>query len=255
VDGIRSNVPAYQRIAAELRAQIASGELAPDSQLPTEHELTERWGVARQTVRNGIAVLVSEGLVVTRRPLGHFVRRREQMDYYPQEESKEAAQPEMDVFVQQITAEGRYPSQSIDVALVQAGPEIGKRLQLAEDTVVVARRRIRYINGQPVNINDTHFPLEIAKDSAIMSPADVKAGTNQLLADLGYPQARAIDEIFVRMPTPDHIHRLDLGPGTPVAVHYITGFAADNRPVRCTVNVLPGDLHRIVFERRFERKW
>ena len=256
MDGIRAgNTPAYQRIAAQLRAQIASGELPPDAQLPTEHELAERWGVARQTVRNGIAVLVSEGLVVARRPLGHFVRRREQMDYYPQEESREAARSEMDVFVQQISAEGRAPSQSIDVALVQAGPDIASRLRVEEGAVVVARRRVRFINGQPVNINDSHYPLEVVKDSAIMSPADVKPGTNQMLADLGYPQVRAVDEIYVRMPTPDQIHRLDLGPGTPVAVHYVTGYTADDRPVRCTINVLPGDLHRIVFERTFTRKW
>ncbi len=255
MDGIRGNTPAYQRIAAELRAQIASGELAPEARLPTEHELAERWGVARQTVRNGIGVLVSEGLVVARRPLGHFVRRREQMTYYPQEESRTAARPEMDVFVQQISAEGRAPTQSIDVSLVQASSDIAGRLQVEEGALVVARRRVRYINGQPVNINDSHFPLDTVKDSAIMSPADVKVGTNQLLADLGHPQVRAVDEIFVRMPTPDQIHRLDLGPGTPVAVHYVTGYTADKRPVRCTINVLPGDLHRIVFERTFERKW
>jgi DNA-binding GntR family transcriptional regulator len=256
VDGIRgSNTPAYQRIAAALRAQIASGELPPEAQLPTEHELAERWGVARQTVRNGIGVLVSEGLVVAKRPLGHFVRYREQMDYYPQEESREAARPEMDVFVQQISAEGRTPTQSIDVSLVQAGLDIATRLKVDEGTLVVARRRVRYINGQPVNINDSHFPLEVVKDSGIMSPADVKVGTNQLLADLGYPQIRAVDEIYIRMPTPDQIHRLDLGPGTPVAVHYVTGYIADDRPVRCTINVLPGDLHRIVFDRTFARRW
>ena len=252
---LRGNTPAYQRIAADLRAQIAAGELAPDAQLPTEHELAERYGVARQTVRNGISVLVGEGLVVARRPLGHFVRRREQMSYRPQEESRQGARPEMDTFVQQISAEGRTPQQSIDVALVQAGPDIASRLQVEEGTVVVARRRVRLINGQPVNINDSHYPLDVVKDSPIMSPEDVKVGTNQALADLGYPQVRATDEIFIRMPTPDQIHRLNLGPGTPVAVHYVTGYTANDRPVRCTINVLPGDLHRIVFERRFERKW
>ncbi|MGI5186468.1 GntR family transcriptional regulator [Dactylosporangium sp. CA-152071] len=256
MDGPRaSNTPAYLRIAAELRAQIVSGDLPPDAQLPTEHELAERWGVARQTARNGLMELVREGLVVGRRPLGHFVRKREQMDYRPQEESRPAARPEMDTFVNQVSAEGREPSQTIDVALVKATPDIASRLQVEEGALVVARRRVRLINGQPVNINDSHHPLDIVKDTPIMSPADVPIGTNQLLADLGYPQVRAVDEIFVRMPTPEQIHRLDLSRGTPVALHYVTGYTADDRPVRCTVNVLPGDLHRIVFDRTFERKW
>ncbi|WP_235437377.1 GntR family transcriptional regulator [Micromonospora sp. RV43] len=251
-----SSMPAYQRIAAAIRDKIASGELTSGEQLPTELELAEQWGVARQTVRNGLAVLVSEGLVVAKRPLGHFVRKRENMLYRPQGESRDQpASPEMDRFCQQITEEGRLPSQTIDVSLVQAPPDIAQRLQVDPGTVVVARRRVRYINGEPININDSHFPLDIVKESEIMSPADVARGTNQVLADLGYPQDRAIDEIYTRMPTPEQIHRLGLGPGTPVAVHYVTGYVADGTPVRCTVNVLPSDQHVIVFERKFERTW
>ncbi|SBT69303.1 GntR family transcriptional regulator [Micromonospora sediminicola] len=250
------SVPAYQRIATAIRDKIVSGELAGGEQLPTELELAEQWGVARQTVRNGIAVLVSEGLVVAKRPLGHFVRKRENMLYRPQGESRDQpVSPEMDRFYQQITEEGRVPSQTIDVSLVQATPDIAQRLRVDPGTVVVARRRVRYINGEPININDSHFPLDIVKDSEVMLPADVARGTNQVLADLGYPQDRAIDEIYTRMPTPEQIHRLGLGPGTPVAVHYVTGYVADGTPVRCTVNVLPSDQHVIVFERKFERTW
>ena len=257
VDTFRgASLPAYQRIAAAIRDKITSGELGGGEQLPTELELAEQWGVARQTVRNGIAVLVSEGLVVARRPLGHFVRKRENMLYRPQSESRDQpASPEMDRFCQQIIEEGRVPSQTIDVSLVQASSDIAERLRVEPGTVVVARRRVRYVNGEPININDSHFPLDIVKDSEIMSPADVARGTNQALADLGYPQDRAIDEIYTRMPTPEQIRRLDLGPGTPVAVHYVTGYVADGTPVRCTVNVLPSDQHVIVFERKFERTW
>jgi DNA-binding GntR family transcriptional regulator len=57
--------------------------------------------------------------------------------------------------------------------------------------------------------------------------------------------------IFIRMPTPGEIHRLDLGPGTPVAVHYDTGYTAAGQAVQCAVNVLPGDRHKIVFERNW----
>jgi GntR family transcriptional regulator len=254
VDKLRSaGTPAYQRIAAAYRDKIASGELRPGDQLPTEHELAEEFGCVRQTARNGLSVLITEGLIIARRPHGYFVRQREHVVYRPQAESRPLpATPEMDRFFQQITEEGRTPSQTIEVSMVAATPEVAQRLQVLVGHVVVARRRVRSINGEPVNINDSHYPLDVVKDSEIMSPADVTRGTNQALADLGFPQARAIDEIFVRMPTPDEIHRLDLGPGTPVAVHYVTGYTADGRPVRCTLNVLPGDRHVIVFERRWE---
>ncbi|WP_433796543.1 GntR family transcriptional regulator [Actinoplanes sp. CA-252034] len=243
--------PAYQRIAATYRTGITSGELSPGDQLPTEHAIADRFGVARQTVRTGLSLLVAEGLIVARRPHGYFVRRREHMIYRPQEKSRpRPVTPEMvDRFSQQIADEGRVPSQRIEVTLVQAGPDLAERLRVEPGVPIVARRRVRFINGEPTNINDSHFPLELVKDSEIMSPAYIPRGTDQVLADLGHRQDRAIDEILVRMPTPDEIHRLGLGPGTPVAVHYDTGYTTDGRPVRCTVNVLPGDRHKIVFER------
>ncbi|GIE76632.1 putative HTH-type transcriptional regulator YbgA [Actinoplanes philippinensis] len=245
------STPAYQRIAATFRALITSGELRAGDQLPTEHTIAEQFGVARQTVRTGLSLLVTEGLIVARRPHGHFVRRREHMIYRPQERSRpRPVTPEMmDRFSQQIAAEGRVPSQRIEVALVQAGADLADRLRVEPGVTVVARRRVRFINGEPININDSHFPLELVKESAIMSPAYIPRGTDQVLADLGHRQDRAIDEILIRMPTPEEIHRLSLGPGTPVAVHYDTGYTAGGRPVRCTVNILPGDRHKIVFER------
>jgi len=246
----RSSTPVYQQIADHLRKQISSGELAPGAQLPTELELASRHGVARQTVRQAVAQLVSEGLVVSQRPRGHFVRERTHYRYSPQREFQPPVSPEMDRFMGQITLEdGRVPGQTIDVALVQASHEVAQRLGVEPGEIVVARRRVRSIDGEPFNINDTFYPLAVVQGSEIMSPADVARGCNQVLAEIGYPQARALDEIYVRMPTPDETHRLALEPGTPVAVHVCTGYTANGVPTRCTVNVLPGDRHVIVYER------
>lgn len=60
---------------------------------------------------------------------------------------------------------------------------------------------------------------------------------------------RAVDELYIRMPTPDEAARLALGPGTPVAYHVATGFTQAGRPVRVAVTVLPGDRHVITYER------
>jgi GntR family transcriptional regulator len=243
---------AYQRIATTFRNEIQSGGLRAGDRLPTEHEIADRFGVVRQTVRAGLGVLVAEGLIVARRPHGYFVRRREHMIYRPQERSRpQPATPQMDRFSRQIVAEGRTPHHVIEVALIEATADLADRLQLPLGATLVARRRIRSINGEPTNLNDSHFPIDLVKDSEIMLPAYLPRGTDQVLAELGHRQAHAIDEIFVRMPTPAEIHRLELGPGTPVAVHYDTGYNAAGQPVQCAVNVLPGDRHKIVFERHW----
>jgi hypothetical protein len=79
-------------------------------------------------------------------------------------------------------------------------------------------------------------------------PNDIPRGTNFVLADHGYREVRAVDEIYVRMPQPDEVQRLILSAGTPVAAHYVTGYTAKDEPIRCDVFILPGDRHVILFE-------
>ncbi len=56
-----------------LTAQITGGELKPGAQLPTEQELIAATGVSRTVVREAVAALRAEGLVVTRQGVGAFV--------------------------------------------------------------------------------------------------------------------------------------------------------------------------------------
>jgi DNA-binding GntR family transcriptional regulator len=242
--------PVYQQLADSIRTDIASGTLGPGCQLPTEAELAETFSASRQTVRQGLTVLVNEGLVVPSRPRGYFVRRHELMYHRPQSEwRKQPSSPEMDRWMEDQTTLGKEPSQTISVEIVQPPSQVANRLGLSEDDLVVARRRVRYIDREPFNINDSFYPLEIVSGSEIMNPADVARGTNQVLTDLGFEQVRAIDELESRMPLPDEVSRLELGPGSPVLVHRVTAYTSEDRPVRHTMNVLTGSKHVVVFER------
>jgi DNA-binding FadR family transcriptional regulator len=60
---------AAQRIAGEIRA----GRLAPGSRLPTEQKLMAALRVSRTVVREAVAALRADGLVVTRQGSGAFV--------------------------------------------------------------------------------------------------------------------------------------------------------------------------------------
>lgn len=66
--------PRYRRIAAELRAEIARGALAPGDALPSEAALMERYGVARGTARQALADLEGAGLVESVHGKGRYVR-------------------------------------------------------------------------------------------------------------------------------------------------------------------------------------
>jgi len=57
----------------QLAEEIKSGRLGPGERLPTEQELTRAARVSRTVVREAVAALRAEGLVVTRQGVGAFV--------------------------------------------------------------------------------------------------------------------------------------------------------------------------------------
>jgi DNA-binding FadR family transcriptional regulator len=62
-----------EQVMARLSADIRGGRLAPGARLPTEQALTSELGVSRTVVREAVAALRADGLVVTRRGSGAYV--------------------------------------------------------------------------------------------------------------------------------------------------------------------------------------
>ena len=64
---------AVQQIIDTFTEQLIQGKLRPGEQIPTEVELSEKFGVARNTTREAIKILVAMGVLEIRRPVGTFV--------------------------------------------------------------------------------------------------------------------------------------------------------------------------------------
>jgi GntR family transcriptional regulator len=81
VTGLDANpppVPRYRQLTATLRAAIASGEYPVGSLLPTEIEISQRFGVSRHTVRDALRILNGAGLIQRRRRVGTIVTARDE---------------------------------------------------------------------------------------------------------------------------------------------------------------------------------
>jgi DNA-binding GntR family transcriptional regulator len=244
-----ADAPAYRRIADDLRQRIRSGDLAPGDLLPTQVDLAEQYGVARMTARQALAELANEGLIFAQQGKGTIVRERRPVVYRPQAEYFPRTTRQLDRFLATLQRQGRQSSQSIEVAVESADPFVAQRWEIEPGQSVAVRKRVRYVDDEPFNINDTYYRYDLAADTAIMNPADIPSGSNNVLDAKGYAEVRAVDEIYVRMPSQEEVRRLHLQPGTPVAVHVVTGYTANDEPCRVDVFVLPGDRHVIVYER------
>ena len=62
-----------EQVIARLANDIRSGRLEPGARLPTEQALSSALGVSRTVVREAVAALRADGLVVTRRGSGAYV--------------------------------------------------------------------------------------------------------------------------------------------------------------------------------------
>lgn len=70
---MRKRKPLSTMVAESLAEKISSGELAPGMQLPTEAELCSSYEVSRTVIREAMARLRSDGMVVPQQGRGMFV--------------------------------------------------------------------------------------------------------------------------------------------------------------------------------------
>jgi GntR family transcriptional regulator len=248
-----AEAPLYRQIADGLRRQIVSGTLGAGDQIPSEAELQKRHGVSRMTVRLAVQELRNEGLVVTGHGKGTFVAdpRTAPIRYrpsiaHPVEVRRQG--PDQDGFAAELAPLGLTGSQRITVERRGAPQDIADRLGLSPGDPVVLRHRLQTVEGRPPATADSWIPVELVEGTEIESPEDVKRGTDQVMAELGYPGRSRRDEITARMPTPDEAQELGIAGGVPVVLVQSVKFTTGKRPVEVFVRTLPSNGWMLVYE-------
>jgi GntR family transcriptional regulator len=244
--------PMYQLIAQDLRERIESGELLPGDQLPTELELRDMYGAARNTVRDAVRTLTTLGLVVTRQGQGTFVAWRLRpfvTTLSPGPENGLSGAEGEDAFIEAIR-QHRRPSASVPrVETLPATRDIADQLGVLDGTAVIIRRQERYLDGQPWSLQTTAYPMELARRGAmsLLMAQDIPGGAFAYLKDtLGVAEVGHRDLIQVRPPTEDEARFFALADNGRVAVLSCvrTGYQdADGGPApfRVTCTVFPSD--------------
>jgi len=248
-----ASTPLYRRIAGELRTAIRSGKLPPGSQVPTEPELAEQYGVSRGTVRVAVAELVSEGLVERSTRRGTIVRDLAPVTYYATRAESDrpaaGAAAAGDAYIDEVRGQGRRPTQQLEVRVTEATDEIAARLWTGEGGTVVLRRCWRYVDGRPWSIQDSYYPQDVAEAAGLLEPGDIAGGTIRRMANAGHVEVGYVDEITARPATTEEARWLELGRGAAALVYVRTAYTTA-RPVRLTTTVFGGDRQRLVYELR-----
>ncbi|SDS57191.1 GntR family transcriptional regulator [Actinopolymorpha singaporensis] len=242
--------PLHRRITDDLRRRIGAGEYQPGDMLPSEASLRSDYDVTRGTVRQALQTLVGEGLVSVIQGRGYLVREREALiyDLTGSESPDRRSSATHDIWITDVQAQGRTPGMRLDVLRVVPPADVVDCLELAENEVVVLRRRVRLVDDQPYSISSAYWPLSIAAGTPIELPHDMQPGPLAWLTKHGRRQVRVHGKIAGRMPTSEEAETLRLPAGAPVFEHTRTGYDEADVPLRTTVDVLPTDRFVITYD-------
>lgn len=226
----------HQQIAADLRAQIMSGELAPGAQLPSTQHLVQRYAAANATIQRALKALKDEGFVYSWVGKGVYVRDK---------------QP----FVVQVAAyfapsPTGYSYRLLDVTEVRPPTEIAEALNLASNGTAILRKRLLRHDGDPVELSWSYYPAEIAAGSPLAGRTKIAGGAPQTLATLGYPQRDFTDRLSARLPTTEELEILDLPDDVPVIRQFRLIYSDKHRPVEASVLVKGAHLYELLYHQK-----
>jgi len=139
----------YQDLATRLRRSITDGTYPPGSRLPSEHELTQAYGVSRSTVRRTLGILREDGLIASHQGSRCTVLAMPRLQNFG----------ELRSFSRWARSIGEVPSGRVDV--LERRPATEKQaeaLGLRPEEPVVYVVRVRLLTGVPVMIERTAYP-------------------------------------------------------------------------------------------------
>jgi GntR family transcriptional regulator len=244
--------PMYQKIAEEIRKQIDSGALARGTQLPTEIELGTNYGASRNTIRDAIKQLTSQGLVETRPGRGTFVTTK--IDPFvnvlsgdPQAlGGAEGATYLSDV---EETAHRQASVSEVRVGVQEPSPEVALRLRVSAGTQVVSRHQERYIDEIPWSMQTSFYPMDFITKGAtsLLIARNIEEGTVRYIADtIGIRQTGYQDWITVRGPDANEQAFFGLANDATVFENFRTAFDQTGTPLRVTVTIFPTDRNHFI---------
>jgi GntR family transcriptional regulator len=242
--------PAYQRIADDLRAAIASDSLRPGDKVPSERDLARRYGTAHMTARQALGLLKDEGLIATRQGRGTFVRPRPPLRIGSQRYSRQHRLRGVSPFMADTQSLGPATFEMLRFGPVPVSADIAGRLGMREGETALLTHLRFHAGTQIMQVSAAYVPFGPVQGTPVADPARRPWETDTItnLENLGIVVDEVIEEIVSRAATATEIHDLRLPPGAHVFALARTMLAA-GKPVETCDITLPTD--RFLLSYRF----
>jgi GntR family transcriptional regulator len=248
--------PRYRLVADELRRRILAGAIAPGQLLPSETVLIEEFGVSRGTIREAVALLRAEGLVVTEHGRGTYARpvlpvRRLGADRYRREvESIAEPGPPVTSFTRDQGVDWSAYQLDKEFREVPAPAAVAELFGFEAGTMLLERQFLFRAHGVPQQMSVSSYPLDLVAGTPVADPANEPwpGGNIAQLHSLGITVTKIRERVRARMPLADETQALRIPSGVPVLAITRQTYDGD-RVVEVAVDiVLPADRTELVYD-------
>jgi DNA-binding GntR family transcriptional regulator len=200
-----SRTPLHVQLAQQLEAAIQAGELPVGSRLSNEVDLAEAYGLSRPTVRQAIARLVDQGLLVRKRGVGTQVVGNS---------GQVRRSLELTSLYDDLAAAHRKPQTDVlRFGIVAASAEVAAALQCGAGDRVLGLERLRHADGEPLALLRNWLPPgTLDTDPSALATH----GLYELLRAEGVRLKVAHQTISAQPATPEQARLLSEEPGCPL---------------------------------------
>jgi GntR family transcriptional regulator of bglA len=142
----------YEIVVNILEKEIIEGKYNVSKKLPTEEDLMRKLNVSKNTIRKAIDVLVGKGYIYRVQGSGVFLREFSKLGCVDMKEMNGLTKT--------------YPSDKLETkvlkfSLIDADEELAGKMKCEVNTKVYYVKRVRYLNGEPMEIEESYYNKDI----------------------------------------------------------------------------------------------
>jgi GntR family transcriptional regulator len=149
---LRSTLPLHIQLKESLIARIASGEFAPNEQLPSQRALCRAYGMSHMTVRRALDELISQGAILAVPGKGMYVGERK----------RDAEAGPLIAFTEDMARRGMVAGNRLLAAeKVGASLAVAEVMGVAVGAPLIYLRRLRLADGEPMALQTSYLQHDL----------------------------------------------------------------------------------------------
>ena len=223
--------PLYDQLVDILSEKIEY-EYRPGDLMPSERELSERYGLSRTTVRLALQELERLGLVVRQHGRGTFVADRS---------AHSANLLQSYSFTDQMRELGREPETTIlEFSELDADGKMAECMQIRPGDRIFKLKRLRSADGMPMMVERSYLPVR--KFLSLKRPLLERKPLYDIIEKDYHEEIRvAEEEFYASIARPADARLLGISENAPVLDLVRTTYNVNNEVVEYTLSVARGD--------------